>query len=46
MQVGTPEQIYRRPQSRFVADFVPGGVIPAARVAHSSEAPGLASLFP
>src|SRR5690606_4848027 len=22
MQVGTPEEIYRRPQSRFVADFV------------------------
>jgi putative spermidine/putrescine transport system ATP-binding protein len=47
MQVGTPEEIYKRPRSRFVADFVgSSNVLPPDFVARHGGAVGWASLRP
>ena len=47
MQMGTPEEIYRRPQSRFVADFVgSSNVLPPAFVAAFAGEQRWASLRP
>jgi putative spermidine/putrescine transport system ATP-binding protein len=47
MQVGTPEDIYRRPQTRFVADFVgSSNVLPPAVVQAVSGVEKWASLRP
>jgi putative spermidine/putrescine transport system ATP-binding protein len=47
MQVGTPEDIYRKPQSRFVADFVgSSNVLPPAFVAEVAGERRWASLRP
>ncbi|HEY0034797.1 MAG TPA: ABC transporter ATP-binding protein [Devosia sp.] len=47
MQVGTPEDIYLRPSSRFVADFVgSSNVLPPVLVGKLTGAPGWASLRP
>jgi ABC-type Fe3+/spermidine/putrescine transport system ATPase subunit len=39
-QIGTPEQIYNRPRSRFVADFVGSANLIAGRVQGGSREPG------
>ena len=47
MQLGTPEDVYRRPCSRFVADFVgSSNVLPPDFVARHAGAPRWASLRP
>jgi len=47
MQVGTPEDVYKRPRSRFVADFVgSSNVLPPEFVARHSGAARWASLRP
>ena len=47
MQVGTPEEIYRRPQTRFVADFVgSSNVLPPAFVQQVAGVAKWASLRP
>ena len=47
MQVGTPEEIYLKPASRFVADFVgSSNVLPPDFVGMLTGMPGWASLRP
>ncbi len=47
MQIGTPEEVYKRPRSRFVADFVgSSNVLPPKFVAAHAGANGWASLRP
>ena len=47
MQIGTPEDIYRRPNTRFVADFVgSSNVLPPALVERLTGVRGWASLRP
>jgi len=47
MQVGTPEEVYLRPASRFVADFVgSSNVLPPEFVGRLTGNPGWASLRP
>jgi len=47
MQIGTPQDIYERPNSRFVADFVgSSNVIPPERVTQFNRASQWASLRP
>ena len=45
-QIGTPEAVYRRPQSRFVADFVGSSNVVPAAFAGIAGAKGWASLRP
>jgi ABC-type Fe3+/spermidine/putrescine transport system ATPase subunit len=40
-QIGTPEDIYNRPRTRFVADFVGSANLIAGRVRDGAAAPGL-----
>ena len=40
VQIGTPEEIYNRPRSRFVADFVGSANLIAGRVRGDSPGPG------
>ncbi|MBV8888861.1 MAG: ABC transporter ATP-binding protein [Alphaproteobacteria bacterium] len=39
-QIGTPEEIYNWPKSRFVADFVGSANLISGRVVNSGQAPG------
>jgi len=36
LQIGTPADIYERPRSRFVADFMGANVLPGALIGHAA----------